>query len=763
VVKKSSAASSKNATVNNKMSVVCTRRFVISRSTTCFIASGSGRRFSARRFASSDRGQQQQHHRQQTRSYRDGPSWTTTASSILSTDHDTASSKQVPGPQGIPSRAGQVQELQTSTTTFDLLVIGGGATGAGVALDAASRGYSVACIERGDFASETSSRSTKLIWAGLKYMGTATAAFLSPNLLFQPVATVKEFMGEMKMVLHCHRERRYMTETQRHLTNWIPIVVPFNSWHVSNPPPMDHALFGFFPILAPFTFKFYDMLSSFSCPPSYSMSKRQVKKVFPQLKADNLKYASVFYEAQHNDARTNLAIAMTAAEKGAKIANYIEAVDLIKADDRKVIGAKCLDRISGKTFDVKANKVVLAGGPFTDSLRQMESEKDQGQAVRGGSGTHIVLAGHFLPKDFGLLDFRTSDGRFMFMLPWQGHTLIGTTDKTCPAETLHNPPEDEVEWLLNEAQKHLSLPVTRSDVLSAWRGWRPLAADPNLPPGAPVSRDHVISENPESGVVFVSGGKWTTFRQMAEEVTDQCFPNGPKSQTLEIKLHGGEGYSENIASDLVQKYGLVDKVAQHLARTYGGRSFEVCELGAGRGASFGHKLLVDGFPYIEAEIIFACREYACTVEDILSRRTRLAYLNKGAALEAIPKVADCLASELGWSERVKNERIVAAEIYVGSYGGNVAGDLTTSLVANATTSASPEKVFTALDADADGIIDERDVEEAAALLGLMSEEDVKAAFAQMDQDGSGRVTVSSFSKWWHENSPLQKQLMHELQ
>jgi len=308
--------------------------------------------------------------------------------------------KQVEGPEGIPSRSEQVKRLQTQQDPYDVLIIGGGATGSGCALDAAARGLKVACIERGDFASETSSRSTKLIWAGIRYMATATVALLSTNFFKHPVDSVKDFFGEMKMVLNCHRERRYMTTKQRHLTNWVPIAIPFSSWHVS-PPPFGHVLFGFFPVLAPLVLKFYDSLSGFSCPPSYIMSPKTAQSNFPQMANRDLKYCAVFYEAQHNDSRTNIAISMSAAEHGAHIANYVEMIDVIKDETGQVIGIQALDRMTGEEFEIRANKVVLAGGPFTDSMRSMEQgeEKEMQKAVNGASGTHIVLPGYYCPNN----------------------------------------------------------------------------------------------------------------------------------------------------------------------------------------------------------------------------------------------------------------------------------------------------------------------------------------------------------------------------
>jgi glycerol-3-phosphate dehydrogenase len=234
-------------------------------------------------------------------------------------------------------------------------------------------------------------------------MATATSILLSPKLISNPIATVKDFMSEMRMVFNCHQERHFMMEQNKHLCNWIPIAIPFTTWHVS-PPPFNHPLYGFFPILAPIVLKFYDSLSFFQCPPSYILTRKKAEERFPQLEEKHIKYCAVFYEAQHNDARTNIAIAMTAAEKGAAIANYVEMVDTIKDDKTgKVIGVVAVDRMTGKVFDIRANKVVFAGGPFTDSMRKMEmddAQKDQmPEAVRGAAGTHIVLPGYYCPNE----------------------------------------------------------------------------------------------------------------------------------------------------------------------------------------------------------------------------------------------------------------------------------------------------------------------------------------------------------------------------
>lgn len=522
------------------------------------------------------------------------------------------------------------------------------------------------------------------------------------------------------------------------------------------PPPFGHWLFSFFPLLAPAVFKFYDGLSQFTCPPSYIMRSKEAREKFPQLNDRDIKYCAVFYEGQHNDARTNLAIAMTAAEKGAHISNYVEMKEAILDESGKVIGIKALDRIAGDSFEIYGKNAIFAGGPFTDALREMETDEEVKPAVQGASGSHIVLPGYYAPKDMGLLDYNTSDGRFLFFLPWQGSVLVGTTDKKCAPETSPHPPEDEIQWMLKECEKYLSpsLKVRRSDVLSAWRGWRPLAADPHRPPGGQVSRDHVISTNPKSGVTFIAGGKWTTWREMAEDVLDKTLgDNHPKCNTLDIMLHGGDGYSESLSIELIQKYGLDQRVAEHLVKTYGGRVWEVAERCAPTGKVWPRYgiPLASSYPYIEAEVRFACQEYACTVEDILSRRTRIAFLNKDAATQMLPRVADIMAEELGWSKKVKAAQIKAAEEYLDSYGGRVPKE--DELALRLPLHEDIMQVFAEIDTDGSGFLDLQEVKEMAARLGNpLSYKKAKAVFDEMDKNKNGKVDVDEFMHWMDSKS-----------
>jgi len=306
------------------------------------------------------------------------------------------------------------------------------------------------------------------------------------------------------------------------------------------------------------------------------------------------------------------------------------------------------------------------------------------------------------------------------------------------------------------------LRVRRSDVLSAWRGWRPLAVDPHAEEGAPASRDHVISENPETGVIFIAGGKWTTWREMAEHVIDKITDK--KCTTKEFSLLGGDNWTENLPIKLVQKHSCSVEVARHLAKTYGTNAHVVCEMSRATGQAwpkFGVPIS-GGFPYIESEVEYACREYACTVEDVLSRRTRLAFLNKDAALHAVPRVTEIMQRELGWSDEIAEQQRVAAVEYLESYGGPVAANTGSALKTN--NYRDLRAIFTALDEDKSGFLDREEIGHAARALGMdISDEHLNTAFQEMDVSGDGRVKLEEFEKWWNEShSELHKKFTQEM-
>jgi len=672
-------------------------------------------------------------------------------------------------PPVLPSRSEQLERL-SSVKEYDVLVIGGGATGCGAALDAQMRGLNTALIERGDFSSETSGRSTKLIWAGIRYIATATGQLLRFKNITRPINALSDFSSELKMVVGAHKERRILLENNPHLTNWVPIAVPMKTWTVW-PAPLGHPIFSLVPMVLPAVFKFYDSLSGFSCPPSHIMSRSRAQRKFPQLDED-FKYVSVFYEGQHNDSRTATCIALTAAEEGAAIANYTEMVETICDDSGKAVGIVAQDKISGEKIKIFAKSIIFCGGPFTDELRKVEDPNCK-PAVRGAAGTHIVLPGYYTPDGFGLLDVNTSDGRFLFFLPWEGATLVGTTDRKGPVTSSPGPPEEEIQFLLHESEKYLSkdLCVRRSDVLSAWQGFRPLASDPHAPPDAPISRDHVISTNPDTGITFITGGKWTTYREMAEDVIDRVIKEknlsaGP-CRTVGRPLRGGVGYSKNISIQLMQQFGTSEASSKHLAKTYGVNAFDVCKLAKPTGKTwprFGH-LLIEGFPYLECEVEWVCKnEMAVTVKDMLTIRTRLAFLNSDAAKTAAPKVADLMSKFFGWSKAEKKQQLDEAEKYLAEFGGRIPQNEATQL--STMTQTDIHSLFETFDRDHNGYIDFAEMIQMSKHLGYnLTEAQAKKSFERMDLDHNGRITEEHFAQWWNTTGPddeLRKELGQQM-
>ncbi|KAL8835346.1 MAG: hypothetical protein Q9205_005038 [Flavoplaca limonia] len=542
--------------------------------------------------------------------------------------------------------------------SYDLLVIGGGATGSGIALDAATRGLKVALVEREDFASGTSSKSTKLVHGGVRYLEKAVWE-LDYN--------------QYKLVKEALRERKYFLDTAPHLSNWLPIMIPVQKWWQ-----------------APYFWagtKFYDFLAgSEGIESSYFLTKSKALEAFPMLKKENLFGALVYYDGAHNDSRMNVSIAMTAALYGATVVNHIEVTSLEKDANGKLIGARVKDRVQEKDgqkpqeFSIKAKGIINATGPFTDAIRKMD-EPHVPEIVAPSSGVHVILPGYYSPSKMGLIDPKTSDGRVIFFLPWQGNTIAGTTD--APTAISQNPiaGEEEINWILSEIQAYLApdLNVRRGDVLAAWSGIRPLVKDPHSKNTESLVRNHLITVS-DSGLLTCAGGKWTTYRQMGEEAVDEAIkryklktspllqvprvsgsemiddaaPLDGTCQTHQVRLVGAHGFSNTLFINLIQHFGLESIVAKHLTESYGDRAWTVAALSAPTEQRYPVRGLKISalYPFIDGEIRYAVRhEYAQTAVDVLARRTRLAFLNAQAALEALPTVIDLMTEELGWSKK----------------------------------------------------------------------------------------------------------------
>ncbi|KAK2593888.1 mitochondrial glycerol-3-phosphate dehydrogenase [Conoideocrella luteorostrata] len=547
---------------------------------------------------------------------------------------------------------------------YDLLIVGGGATGTGIALDAVTRGLKVALVERDDFSAGTSSKSTKLVHGGVRYLEKAVWNLDYPQL---------------ELVIEALRERKGFLNIAPHLSTSLPILLPLQSW-----------------FQAPYMWvgcKMYDLLAgSQGLESSYLLSRSKAIDSFPLLRRDNLVGALVYYDGQHNDSRMNVSLALTASLYGATVLNHVEVTALEKDANGKICGAKVRDLINeggsdSEPFTVRAKGVINATGPFTDAVERMDDPQRK-EIVAPASGAHVMLPGKLCPKGMGILDAATSDGRVVFVLPWQGMTVAGTTDNACDVEREPVARQDDVDFILKEVSKLLAPEsvLTRDDVLATWSGIRPLVRDPKAGNTESLVRSHLVTVSP-SGLLTCAGGKWTTYRQMAEDAVNEAiktFNLTPRSvalpnisgydlpgsitngscKTLTTPVLGAYGFSTSLPAQLMEVYPAIDAdIAHHLATNYGDRAWAVLS------SSNSTARLAPSFPFIEAELRHAVRsEAACTAADVISRRMRLAFLDISTALHALPRVIDVLAEELSWSEARKQQEWTATLQFMRSMG-----------------------------------------------------------------------------------------------
>ncbi|MDR0439520.1 MAG: FAD-dependent oxidoreductase [Candidatus Accumulibacter sp.] len=516
---------------------------------------------------------------------------------------------------------------------FDLLIVGGGATGCGIAVDAASRGLKVALVEKHDFAEGTSSKSTKLVHGGVRYL---------------EMAVKRCDRAQYHLVKEALFERGVFLKNAPHLAKRLPLVTPLYSWWE-----------------VPYVFAglvLYDVLAGrLGLGRSRLVGRKEALRRFPMLRGKNLKAGVIYYDGQFQDARMAVTLVLTARRHGAVVANYVEAVSLDKEAGR-LCGARVRDTIGGEEFFVRARCVVNAAGPFVDRVRQMD-DPAAAPVLDAASGIHIVLSSRFVPPETGLLIPKTDDGRVLFVLPWQGHALIGTTDT--PAEIVEHPQasQDEIDYLLRHVNRYFDLSVQRSDVLSAWSGLRPLVKFDASASTAQQVREHLLMVS-ASGLVSMAGGKWTSYRKMAEEAVDQAVASAglqgaAPCRTLDLPLFGAEHYAPEIFLVLTKDYGVDPDVARHLQNAFGDQAICVARLAENGLAARLHP----DHPYIEAEVVHAARhEQAERASDVLARRIPLAILDNAAAQAAVPRVVELMAGELGWDgERRRQEAELAME------------------------------------------------------------------------------------------------------
>lgn len=517
----------------------------------------------------------------------------------------------------LPSRAEQLQRLRDQM--FDLVVIGGGATGAGIALDALTRGLSVALIERDDFASGTSSRSTKLLHGGVRYLERA----------------IKHFRyGEFSLVTEALHERKTLIKLAPHLTRPLALLTPVYDWH--------HIPYYWAGL------KIYDWIAGRAgLGHSRFLWPQKAIHQFPMLQHHHLRGAIVYYDGQFDDARLNLAVILTAVTKGGVAVNHLEATELMED------GVRGRDQLSGQEIAIRGKVTVNATGPFADNLRTAGGQVES--LIAPSLGVHLVLDARFSSPNTGLLIPKTEDGRVLFLLPWEGGTLVGTTDATTELTASPRPKTSEVDYLLRHVGHYLETEVTRQHIRSAWAGIRPLIRQGHAGNTASMSRDHFIEVGP-SGLITTVGGKWTTYRRMALDTVDRAVQVGSlkplrPSQTETTYLEGAQGFCD-----------LPTHTPAHLAHTYGGHTPDVLKAGS-------MTPLATGYPFGEAQVIHAVQaEYACTPADVLARRIRLAFLDQAAARQALPRVAELMAPLLNWSEVEKKRQVDTTHLFLDTFG-----------------------------------------------------------------------------------------------
>jgi glycerol-3-phosphate dehydrogenase len=495
------------------------------------------------------------------------------------------------------NRSSSLQRVQSRETPFDIVIIGGGASGLGAAVDAAARGHSVALFEQADFSKGTSSRSTKLVHGGVRYLQ----------------------QGNVSLVLEALRERGRLAQNAPHLVHSQAFVIPNYAW-------WEGPFYGI-------GMKVYDQLAGkLGLEPSQHLSREETIAAIPTIEQDHLHGGVIYYDGQFDDARLAIHLAQTAENKGATVVNYCRCDGLIK-EDGKVCGVQIHDLESDTQFTVRARVVINATGVFVDELRRMDDSTTK-EIVTVSQGIHLVLPKSFLPGEAAIMIPKTADGRVLFAVPWHDHVIVGTTDTPLDTKSLEpRALQEERDFILTHACKYLTKDPSPENVLSIYAGLRPLVKSGDSSDTAALSREHTILIS-ASGLITLTGGKWTTYRQMAEDVIDQAqelarLPRFP-SPTETMAIHGSTKSTPK--QKHLEPYGADAAGVEALIEAHPAMAAKL------------HQKL----PYLQAEVLWQARhEMARTVEDVLARRTRALLLNAKASIEAAPTVAAILAESLG--------------------------------------------------------------------------------------------------------------------
>ena len=510
----------------------------------------------------------------------------------------------------------------TAVPAWDLIVIGGGATGLGVALDGISRGYKTLLLEQADFAKGTSSRSTKLVHGGVRYLA----------------------QGDVGLVCEALHERGLLLQNAPHLCHNQAFIIPNYTWWGG----------PFYTI----GLKLYDLLAGRrSLGASEHLSRAEILRQLPNLRPRGLRGGVRYHDGQFDDARVAVNLAQTCIDHGGTALNYCGVQGLLKDAHGRVAGVRATDHETGRAYELRAKTVVNATGIFVDVLRRLD-EPGAPPLVRPSQGVHLVLDRSFLPGGAALMIPSTDDGRVLFAVPWLGRVVLGTTDTPVPAASLEpRAQEAEIDFLLRTAAHYLTRAPTRADVRSIFVGLRPLAASPNgTTKTQEVSRRHKIVVS-ASGLITIAGGKWTTYRRMGQDTIDQAIALGQlppaASQTAHLTIHGAEaGQRTASPPDPLAHYGSARPALRQL----------IADVPA-----LGEKLDAD-LEFLRAEVVWAARhELARTVEDVLARRVRVLFLDAAAAMRVAPVVAALLAQELGFDADWQTRQVAAFDELARGY------------------------------------------------------------------------------------------------
>jgi len=494
---------------------------------------------------------------------------------------------------------------------YELIIIGGGATGSGIALDAASRGIKTLLLEKNDFSEGTSSRSTKLVHGGVRYLEAAVKGLNKEQYLL-----VKEGL----------KERSRLLKNAPHLCSRLTLVTPIYKWWE-----LPYMFIGL---------SLYDFVAGKrGLGRSSILSKKTMIDTFPVIKKEGLVGGVKYYDGSFNDSKLNISLLQSAQKEGAVCKNYHEVKEFTY-ENNKMTGLKVKDKILNEEIVYEADMIVNATGVYSDKIRTLD-DKEAKKMLDLSSGIHIVLDKKYLPSNEGLMIPKTEDGRVLFILPWMGKCLVGTTDESTSLEERPKVNDKDIAYILKHLEIYFELKIKKDEILSSWCGIRPLVAPDKNASTSSIVRDHVITSSP-SGLVSIIGGKWTTYRKMSEEVVDYLNDNFKleknKCKTKKLKLCGSKNFKKEENKN-------ASKIQTHLISLYGDKAQKVEDSGDLK------EVLHKDYSYTHAELIYCINnEFVQKPLDFLVRRTTLALIDKKAAKECLKRVVEIMALELSWDK-----------------------------------------------------------------------------------------------------------------